>query len=303
MLLLLEQLLNGLQFGVMLFLLAAGLTLVFGIMGVINLAHGSLFMVGAYAAAATAGRPARSRWRLLAGAGRRRRRRSRDRVPGHPPALRRATISTRCWRPSGCILFFNELMAILAGRTPLFMQPPAWLGGAVEIIPGVPYPTFRLAILATGLAVAGGLAFLIARTRLGMLIRAGATHRAIVRRAGRRHPAPVHAGVRAGRAAGRARRPDGGADPRRPGRHGRADPDPTFVVVVIGGLGSVRGAFVGALLVGLVDTLARAFLPGLLKQVFAATTADALGAGLASAAIYLLMALVLVFRPRGLLPV
>jgi branched-chain amino acid transport system permease protein len=202
----------------------------------------------------------------------------------------------------GLLLFFNELMATLAGRTPLFMQPPPWLAGAVEVLPGVPYPTFRLAILATGLAVAAALAFLIARTRLGMLIRAGATHRAIVAALGvdiRLLFTLVFAlGALLAGLAGLMAAPIIAVQV----GMGEQILIATFVVVVIGGLGSVRGAFVGALAVGLVDTLARAFLPGLLKQVFAATTADALGAGLASAAIYLLMALVLVFRPRGLLP-
>ena len=301
MLLFVEQLLNGLQYGVMLFLLAAGLTLVFGIMGVINLAHGSLFMVGAYAAAAVAGHTgsfALAALAALAAAG------------GAGLAVEFLVIRRLYDRDHldqvlatfGLLLFFNELVATLAGRTPLFMQPPAWLGGAVEIIPGVPYPTFRLAILATGVAVAAGLAFLIARTRLGMLIRAGATHRAIVGALGvdiRLLFTLVFAlgALLAGRAGLMAA-------PILAVQVGMGEQIliATFVVVVIGGLGSVRGAFVGALLVGLVDTLARAFVPGLLKQVFAPTTADALGAGLASAAIYLLMALVLVFRPRGLLP-
>jgi branched-chain amino acid transport system permease protein len=285
----------------MLFLLAAGLTLVFGIMGVINLAHGSLFMVGAYAAAAVAGHTgsfALAALAALAAAGATglaieylviRRLYDRDHLD--------QVLAT-----FGLLLFFNELMATLAGRTPLFMQPPSWLAGAVEIIPGVPYPTFRLAILATGLAVAAGLAFLIARTRLGMLIRAGATHRAIVAALGvdiRLLFTLVFAlGALLAGLAGLMAAPIIAVQV----GMGEQILIATFVVVVIGGLGSVRGAFVGALLVGLVDTLARAFLPGLLKQVFAATTADALGAGLASAAIYLLMALVLVFRPRGLLP-
>ena len=204
----------------------------------------------------------------------------------------------------GLLLFFNELMA--TARRP---------HAAVHAAAGMArrrrrdHPrraatrTFRLAILATGLAVAGGLAFLIARTRLGMLIRAGATHRAIVGALGvdiRLLFTLVFAlGALLAGLAGLMAAPILAVQV----GMGEQILIATFVVVVIGGLGSVRGAFVGALLVGLVDTLARAFLPGLLKQVFAATTADALGAGLASAAIYLLMALVLVFRPRGLLPV
>jgi branched-chain amino acid transport system permease protein len=301
MLLFLEQLLNGLQYGVMLFLLAAGLTLIFGIMGVINLAHGSLFMVGAYAAATVAGLTGSFTLAALAALA----------AAGTAGLAIEFLVIRRLYARDhldqvlatfGLLLFFNELMATLAGRTPLFMQPPSWLQGAVEIIPGIPYPTFRIAILVTGLAVAAGLAFLIARTRLGMLIRAGATHRDIVGALGvdiRLLFTLVFAlGALLAGLAGLMAAPILAVQV----GMGEQILIATFVVVVIGGLGSVRGAFVGALLVGQVDTLSRAFVPGLLKQAFTATTADALGAGLASAAIYLLMALVLIFRPRGLMP-
>ncbi len=301
MLLFLEQLLNGLQYGVMLFLMAAGLTLIFGIMGVINLAHGSLFMVGAYAAAVVAGKTGSF---VLAAVGA-------LVAAGCTGIVVESLVIRRLYDRDhldqvlatfGLLLFFNELMATLAGRTPLFMQPPPWLSGAVEIIPGVPYPVFRVAILVTGLAVGAGLAFLITRTRLGMLIRAGATHRDIVSALGvdirLLFTLVFGLGALLAGLAGLMAAPILAVQV----GMGEQILIATFVVIVIGGMGSVRGALVGALLVGLVDTLARAYIPGLLKQVFAATTADALGAGLASAAIYLLMALVLVLRPRGLLP-
>jgi branched-chain amino acid transport system permease protein len=200
----------------------------------------------------------------------------------------------------GLLLFFNELVATLAGRTPLFMQPPAWPVVPSRSSPACPtrrfaWPSWRPASPSPPARVPHR------ADAPGMLIRASA-HTRHRRRAGRRHPPAVHAGVALGALLAGLAGPDGGADPRRQVGMGEQILIATFVVVVIGGLGSVRGAFVGALLVGLVDTLARAFVPGLLKQVFAPTTADALGAGLASAAIYLLMALVLVFRPRGLLP-
>jgi len=285
----------------MLFLLAAGLTLIFGIMGVINLAHGSLYMIGAYAAALTAARTGSFLLAALAAL-------AAAAVTG---VLIEFFIVRRLYARAhldqvlatfGLLLFFNELMATLAGRTPLFMQPPALLRGSLEIIPGIPYPVFRLVIIATGVVVAGALWLLITRTRLGMLIRAGATHRDIVGALGvdirllftlvfglgallcglaGLMAAPVFA-VQVGM--------------------GEQILIATFVVIVIGGLGSIRGALAGALLVGLVDTLSRAFLPGLLKHVMSSGTADTLGAGLASIAIYVLMALVLVVRPRGLLP-
>jgi branched-chain amino acid transport system permease protein len=300
MLLLLEQLLNGVQYGVMLFLLAAGLTLVFGIMGVINLAHGSLYMLGAYAAAAVAGRTGSFVLALLAGLA----------AAGVAGLVVERLVIRRLYDRDhldqvlatfGLLLFFNELVATLAGRTPLYMQPPAWLGGAIEILPGVPYPTFRLAILVVGLGVAAALALLITRTRIGMRIRAGATHRDIVGALG------VDVGLLFtlvfGLGALFAGLAGAMAAPIVAVQVGMGEQIliAAFVVVVIGGLGSVRGAFVGALLVGIVDTLARAFVPGLLKATLTPAIADALGGGLASAAIYLLMALVLVFRPRGLL--
>jgi branched-chain amino acid transport system permease protein len=301
MLLLAEQLLNGLQYGVMLFLLAAGLTLIFGIMGVINLAHGSLYMVGAYAAAATAaatGSFALAAVAALAAAG------------ATGLAVEYAVIRRLYDRDHldqvlatfGLLLFFNELMATLFGRTPLFMQPPAALAGSVELIPGVPYPVFRLAIIGVGLAVAAGLALLVARTRLGMLIRAGATNHEMVGALGvdiRLLYTLVFAlGAMLCGLAGLMAAPVFAVQV----GMGEQILITTFVVIVIGGLGSIRGALAGALLVGLVDTMGRAFVPGLLKQVFAPTTADALGAGFASVSIYVLMALVLVWRPRGLLP-
>ena len=300
MLLLLEQLLNGVQYGVMLFLLAAGLTLVFGIMGVINLAHGSLYMLGAYAAAAVAGRTGSFVLAVLAALA----------TAGITGLVVERLVIRRLYDRDhldqvlatfGLLLFFNELVATLAGRTPLYMQPPASLGGAIEILPGIPYPTFRLAILVAGLGVAATLALLITRTRLGMRIRAGATHRDIGGALG------VDVGLLFtlvfGLGALFAGLAGAMAAPIVAVQVGMGEQIliATFVVVVIGGLGSVRGAFIGALLVGIVDTLARAFVPGLLKSSLTPAIADALGGGLASAAIYLLMALVLVFRPRGLL--
>jgi len=301
MTLLLEQLLNGLQYGVMLFLMAAGLTLVFGIMGLINLAHGSLYMVGAYAAAWVQQRTGSFLAGLAAGL-------SAAAVLGM--ALEAAILRRLYGRDHldqvlatfGIILFSNEAVAILFGRQPMMAGPPPWLAGAVEIVPGVPYPVYRLAIIVVGMAVAAGLYGLIAHTRIGMLVRAGATHREMVGALGVRIGLLFTAVFGLGALlAGLAGALTGPLLSVQVGM-GERILITTFVVIVIGGLGSVRGALAGAMLVGMVDTLTRAFLPGALREVMAASDADALGAGLSSMAVFILMAAVLLWRPRGLFP-
>ncbi len=299
--LLAEQLLNGVQLGVMLFLLAAGLTLVFGIMGVINLAHGSLYMIGAYGAAVTA--QATGSWWLALVAGL-----SAAALVGMAMEL---VVLRRLYARDhldqvlatfGLILFFNQGITMLVGRQPLFVELPAALTGAVELVPGVPYPAYRLLIIAVGLAVAAGLYVLIQHTRIGMLVRAGATHRDMVRALGidiRQLYTLVFglgallAGL-AGLMAGPIYNVQVGM--------GEQILILTFVVVVIGGIGSVRGALFGALLVGITDTMLRGFVPGLLRSVMEASAADALGASLSSMGVYVLMAAVLLVRPRGLFP-
>jgi len=302
MLLLLEQILNGLQFGVMLFLMSAGLTLVFGIMNLINLAHGSLYMVGAYVAATVIAATGSFLLGVAAGvaaaalAG----------VVVEVGVLRRLYAREhldQVLATFGLILLFNELVVIVWGRQPLFMDVPHALAGTVELIPGAPYSEYRLAIIAAGLAVAGLLYALIAHTRLGMRIRAAASNREMASALGidiaRLYTlvfalGAVLAGL-AGAMAGPILAVEAGM--------GEAILIVAFVVVVIGGLGSVRGALVAALLVGLVDTLGRAFLPGVLRLVLSPAQADSLGASLASMSIYVLMAAVLVWRPQGLFPV
>lgn len=301
MALLLEQLLNGVQFGVMLFLLAAGLTLVFGIMGIINLAHGSLYMIGAFAAAWVAAQTGSVLLALLGGL-------AAAAVVGMAVeyvVLRRLYARDhldQVLATFGLILFFNQGMTILFGRQPLFVDLPEFLSGAVEVLPGVPYPVYRLLIIAVGLLVAFGLWLLIQKTRIGMLVRAGATHREMVRALGVDIRllytlvfglGALLAGL-AGVMAGPVYSVNVGM--------GEQILILTLVVVVIGGLGSIRGAMYGALLVGIVDTLLRAYAPGLLRVVMDASQADMLGAGLASMGVYLLMALVLLLRPRGLFP-
>jgi branched-chain amino acid transport system permease protein len=301
MALLLEQLLNGVQLGVMLFLLAAGLTLVFGIMGVINLAHGSLYMVGAFASAFVAAQTGSFLLALLAGLGAA----ALCGMAVEYVVLRRLYARDhldQVLATFGLILFFNQGMVLLFGRQPLFVDIPPLLQGAVEIIPGVPYPAYRIAIIGVGLLVGLGLWFLLQRTRVGMLVRAGATHREMVRALGVdvRLLYTLVFGLGA-LLAGLAGLMAGPVFSVQVGM-GEQILIQTFVVIVIGGLGSVRGAVAGALVVGLVDTLLRAFLPAALRTVMQGADADALAAGLASMGIYVLMALVLLVRPRGLFP-
>ncbi len=302
LLLFLEQFLNGLQFGVMLFLMAAGLTLVFGIMDLINLAHGSLYMVGAYLCATIFQLTGSFAMGVLVA------------LPGTAVvgmvvemiALR--TLYARSHLDQvlatfGLILFFNELTKIIWGPSALFLDVPNALSGTVEIIPGAPYSTFRLAIIVTGIGVSFLLYFLISRTRLGMLIRASASNREMVGALGINVKllytmvfgiGAMLAGV-AGVMAGPIFAVEVGM--------GEDILILTFVVIVIGGIGSIKGALLGAILIGLIDTLGRAFLPGLFKLFFDAATADGAGASLASMAIYILMAIILAWRPRGLLPI
>lgn len=299
MILLIEQLLNGLQYGVMLFLLAAGLTLIFGIMGVINLAHGSLFMVGAYAGTYVAGLTG-SFWlglpaALLAAA-----------VTGF---VIEAVVIRRLYARDhldqvlatfALILMFNQLITLIFGRQPVFTPLPGAFSGSIELLPGLPYPTYRLLIIATGLLVAVGLYLLINRTRVGMLVRAGASNRDMVRALGVdiRLLYTVVFGLGA-LLAGLAGYMTGPISSVQVGM-GEQILLATFVVVVVGGVGSIKGAFVAGIALGVVDTMLRAFLPGLLRQVMAPSDADAIGLGIASMGIYLLMALVLLVRPRGL---
>jgi branched-chain amino acid transport system permease protein len=202
----------------------------------------------------------------------------------------------------GLIMFFNELTLIIWGRQPLFMDVPAPLGQSIEILPGLPYPAYRLAVICVGLFVALALWLLFAKTRAGMKIRAGASNREMIGALGVNinllytlvfSLGALLAGL-AGMMAGPILAVQSGM--------GESILILTFVVIVIGGIGSIRGAVAGALLVGMVDTLGRAFLPALLRLVLESSTADSLAASLASMAIYILMAAVLVWKPRGLFP-
>ncbi|RIH87118.1 High-affinity branched-chain amino acid transport system permease protein LivH [Meiothermus luteus] len=299
--LLLEQLLNGLQFGLMLFLLAAGLTLVFGIMDMINLAHGSLYMVGAYLTATFVGLLGNF-WLAVPLA-----------VLGTAliGMLLELTVLRQLYRRDhlsqvlatfALILIINEVVRIIWGSQPLLLSAPEELSGPVEILPGLNYSAYRLTIIGVGLLVAGLLFWLVNRTRVGMWLRAGASNREMAQAMG----VPIRPlftllfGVGAGLCA------IAGAflGPILAVQIGMGESILilAFVVIVIGGIGSIKGALVGALLVGIVDTAGRAFLPLLLSQVAPPEVAANLGPALASILIYLLMAAVLFFKPQGLFP-
>jgi branched-chain amino acid transport system permease protein len=299
--LLLEQTLNGLQLGVMLFLMAAGLTLVFGIMNLVNLAHGSLYMVGAYLSVAlfnlTGSYPLAV---LLALAG----------TLAVGMIVELVALRTLYERDHldqvlatfGLILFFNELVAILWGRAALYTTMPAWLSGQLELFAGVRYPTYRAAIIVVGIAVAVLLWYVVTRTRLGMLIRAGASNRTMVAALGVNIRLLYTVVFGFGAAlAGLAGLMAGPSYTVQPGM-GEDVLIEVFVVIVIGGIGSIRGALAGALIVGMVDTLGRAFLKPILATVLSPTAAESAGPALASMLIYLLMAAVLAVRPAGLFP-
>jgi branched-chain amino acid transport system permease protein len=298
--LLFVHLLNGLQYGIMLFLLAAGLTLVFGIMSFINLAHGSLYMIGAYAAATVATHTGSFVLALLAAVG----------AAALVGVVLETTIVSRLYRKDhldhvlatfGLILFFNEAARMIWGPQPYFVSTPALLSGTVDLF-GVGYPAYRFAIIVAGLLVASGSWWLIHRTRMGMLIRAGSTHPRIVAALG------VNIGLLNALlfALGCALAGLAGAmaGPIISVQSGMGEPVliTALVVIVIGGIGSVRGAFYAALLIGVFDTMARVFLPMLLREFSSRQFANAAGPALAAMAIYVLMAVVLAVRPQGLFP-
>jgi len=201
----------------------------------------------------------------------------------------------------GLILFTNEAVSMIFGRQPPMVEIPAFLQGTVALAPGFQYPLMRLAFIVVGALVALGLWFLINRTRVGMLVRAGADDREMVDALGidiqKLYSVVFGLGALLCGLAGVMAAPLLAVEI----GMGERVLITTFVVIVIGGVGSVRGAMAGALLVGMVDSLGRAYFPQLLGAVLSPEVADMLAAGLVSASVYVLMALVLIFRPKGLL--
>lgn len=300
--LLLIQALNGLQFGILLFLVAAGLTLVFGVMDFINLAHGVQYMVGAYLGATLAAATG-SFWGGL--------------LLALPAALLLGLLLewlvfrhlyardhlSQVLATFGVILFLNQGVKLAFGAAPLQMPVPEALSGGVRIMEGLLYPTYRLAILLAGLATAALLWFLVERTKAGMLVRAGASNAPMLSALGvnvdRLFMLVFGFGAMLAGFAGVMAAPILSVEP------GMGDNllILAFVVIVIGGIGSVRGAFVAALLVGLVETIGRSMMPDLMRLVLDPSAARQAGAALASMLVYVVMALILAVKPAGLFPV
>jgi len=301
MLYFIEQCLNGVQLGMLLFLLAAGLTLVFGIMDLVNLAHGSLYMIGAYFAATfaalTGSFVAGAALALIA-----------TLVVGMAVeviAIRRLygrDHLDHVLGTFGLILFFNELVRLIWGPAGMTLPLPSEMLTAVQVLPGIYYPLYRLVIILVTLAVAALLYVLVMRTRIGMLIRAGASNREMVSALGVNIQLLFTLVFGLGAAlAGFAGLMQAPILTVQIGM-GENILILAFVVIIIGGIGSVRGAFVASVFVGLVDTIGRAFLPDLLRTMLSENAAATLAPALSSMMIYMLMAAVLVVRPEGLFP-
>jgi branched-chain amino acid transport system permease protein len=300
--LLVVQILNGLQLGVLLFLIAAGLTLVFGVMDFINLAHGVQYMLGAYLAVMFYGLTGSFLLALILGLGASlvfglllefavfRHLYDRDHLD--------QVIAT-----FGIILFLNQGVKLVWGAAPLNLPIPEMFSGSVLIMEGLLYPVWRLVVIFSGLAAGLVLYGLVTHTRVGMLVRAGATNAPMVSALGvdirRLFMIVFGFGTMLAGFAGIMVAPILSVEP------GMGDTILilAFVVIVIGGIGSIRGAFLAALIVGLVDTLGRSFIVDILRLFMSSSPARTVGPALASMLIYLLMALVLYFRPTGLFPV
>jgi branched-chain amino acid transport system permease protein len=301
MLYFIEQCLNGVQLGMLLFLLAAGLTLVFGIMDLVNLAHGSLYMLGAYFAATFAA------WTdsFIAGA-------ALALIATLVVGMAVEVIAIRrlygrdhldhVLGTFGLILFFNELVRLVWGPAGMTLPLPSQMLTAVQVLPGIYYPLYRLVIILVTLAVAALLYVLVMRTRIGMLIRAGASNREMVGALGVNIKLLFTLVFGLGAAlAGFAGLMQAPILTVQIGM-GENILILAFVVIIIGGIGSIRGAFVASVFVGLVDTIGRAFLPELLRTMLSENAAATLAPALSSMMIYMLMAAVLVVRPEGLFP-
>jgi branched-chain amino acid transport system permease protein len=278
-----EQLMNGLQLGIMLFLMSAGLTLVFGIMNMINLMHGIFYMTGAFVAATIIRLSGSFVCGLLGG------------VAGAAAvgAVVELGLLRRFYSRShldqvlvtfGLILVFNDLFRLIWGPMPLPMQPPFVFSGFIRIFPGVDYSTYRLAILGVGALTAFALYVLVVKTKVGMWVRAGASDRDTAQALGV-NVQTLFSGVFAFGAAlaGLAGLMTG---PVTAVQVGMGEPVLilALVITVIGGIGSVQGAFFGALLIGIVDTFGRVLFP----------------ASISSMMIFVLMAAILALRPAGL---
>jgi branched-chain amino acid transport system permease protein len=295
------QLFNGLQLGLLLFLVAAGLTLVFGVMDFINLAHGVQYMLGAYLAVMAYGFTGNFFLSVL--------------LALLASLLFGLVLELLVFRhlygrdhleqvlaTFGIIMLLNQGVKLLWGAAPLNMPIPDLLSGSVPLLEGLRYPVYRFAIIGAGVLVAAGLYLFVTSTRVGMLVRAGATNAAMVSALGvdikRLFTVVFGFGAMLAGFAGVMVAPILSVEP------GMGDQILilAFVVIVIGGIGSIRGAFLAAVLVGVIDTLGRSFTTDVLRFFLAPSTARVIGPALASMSIYLLMAVVLAIRPAGLFP-
>jgi branched-chain amino acid transport system permease protein len=276
------QLINGLQYGLLLFLIASGLTLVFGVMGILNLAHGSMFMVGAYLA-----------WYFVQQTGSF----AFSAVISAVIALLigfvvERTLIRQLYRRNhldqvlltiGMIFVFNALQGLLWGNDPLGVDVPQALSASIPLTGIIEYPVYRIFVAVFCVVVAGVMYYVINKTRLGMLIRAGESNREMVECLGidisRLYTIVFAIGVMLSAVAGVVAAPISSIVPGM-GEHILIT---CFVVVVIGGMGSIKGAFIGALMVGLVDTFASVLVPELSSMM-----------------IYIFMAFILLLKPQGL---
>ena len=294
-----EQILNGLQFGIMLFLMSAGLTLIFGVMGLINLAHGSLYMIGAFIAAAVASATGSFILALVAAL-------SAAALAG---AIVEMTIIRKLYNRDhldqvlatfALILIFSEGTRWVFGSFPLYLDVPAYLQGAVTLPGGIQYPLYRITLIVFGLIIGTGLGLLITKTRIGVQIRAGENDREMISALGVNISKLYTFVFALGAAlAGLAGALVGAIQSVEVGM-GEPVLILAFVVIVIGGIGSVKGALIGSILVGLTDTLGGIFLPKLFGLFMDLATATNVGSSIASMSIYILMSIVLVWRPTGL---
>ena len=294
-----EQILNGLQFGIMLFLMSAGLTLIFGVMGLINLAHGSLYMIGAFVAATVASTTGSFILALAAAL-------SAAALAG---AIVEITIIRKLYNRDhldqvlatfALILIFSEGTRWVFGSFPLYLNVPSYLQGALTLPGGIQYPLYRITLIVLGLIIGAGLGLLITKTRLGIQIRAGENDREMVSALGVNISKLYTFVFALGAAlAGLAGALVGAIQSVEVGM-GEPVLILAFVVIVIGGIGSVKGALIGSILVGLTDTLGGVFLPKFFGLFMDLATATNVGSSIASMAIYILMSIVLVWRPTGL---
>ena len=294
-----EQILNGLQLGVMLFLMSAGLTLIFGVMGLINLAHGSLYMVGAFAAASIAGLTGSFLLALLAAL-------TAAAIAG---AIVEMVVIRKLYNRDhldqvlatfALILIFSEGTRWIFGSFPLYLDIPSYLQGSVYLPGGIQYPLYRITLILIGIVVAIVLGLMINKTRIGIRIRAGENDREMIAALGVDISKLYTIVFALGAAlAGLAGALVGAIQSVEVGM-GEPVLILAFVVIVIGGIGSIKGAMVGSVLVGLTDTLGGVFFPQVLQLFMDISTATNLGSSIASMAIYILMGVVLIWRPTGL---